>query len=131
MSKYFNVGLVRRVLCLYLHNESEKFSTIFCENLKRAEVAEVINRSFFFLGWDVEETKYQSALVRALSNCSDLSSLVSIVHSKIAAALLIVPIKDSITVFSCIKGKVSDKDLLTALINVEQFLIVENQQEKN
>lgn len=118
-------------MCLYLHNDSDKFSSVLCENLKRADIIEILNRNFFFLGYDIEETKYQSALKTALHRCHDLSSLIPLIESKISAAVCIVPIQDSVTIFSCIRGKVSNKDFLVALTNTETFLVVENQQEKN
>ncbi|XP_018563411.1 uncharacterized protein LOC108905115 [Anoplophora glabripennis] len=121
----------RKALCLYLHNENDKFSSVLCENIKKAEVVEILNRNFFFLGYDIEETKYQSALMSALHRCRDLSSLSPIVESKISAAVCVVPIQDSVTIFSCIRGRVSNKDFLVALSNAENFLVVENQQEKN
>lgn len=118
-------------MCLYLHNENDKFSSILCENLKKTEVIEILNRNFFFLGYDIEEAHYQSALMKALYRCHDLSSLIPMVESKISAAVCIIPIQDSVTIFSCIRGKVSNKDFLVALSNAESFLIIENQQEKN
>ncbi|KAJ8926030.1 hypothetical protein NQ315_009885 [Exocentrus adspersus] len=126
-----NEACMRRALCLYLHNEKDKFSTILCENLRRPEVIEILTRNFFFLGYDVEERHFQSALLKALHRCRDLSSLIPMVEAGIAAAVCVVPIQDSVTIFSCIRGKVSNKDFLVALSNTENFLIVENQQEKN
>lgn len=69
--------------------------------------------------------------MKALQRCHDLSSLLPMVESKICAAICIVPIQDSVTIFSCIRGRVSNKDFLVALSNTESFLVVENQQEKN
>ncbi|KAJ8963322.1 hypothetical protein NQ318_018791 [Aromia moschata] len=122
---------MRKILCLYLHNAQDTFSSIFCANLKDKEVVETLNRSFFVLGWDIEEPQYQSALIHALNKCNDLSILSDMLSSKISAVLCVVPVKDSITIFSCIKGKVSHKDFLVALTNAEKFLNAENQEEKS
>lgn len=101
------------------------------ENLKKPQVIEILKRNFFILGWDIEETKYQTALLRALEECSDLSSFVEVINCKISTALCIVPIKDSVTILSCLKGNISDRDFLSSLENAEKCLIIENQQEKD
>ncbi|KAJ8965251.1 hypothetical protein NQ314_004263 [Rhamnusium bicolor] len=124
------MSLHRKSLLLYLHNGSDPFSTIFCENLKKPEIIEILNRNFFLLGWDVEETKYQSALVQALNNCSTLSNLVNMINSKVSAALCILPIEGAVTLFSCLRGNVSYKDFHMTLTNAERFLITEREEEK-
>ncbi|XP_018569135.1 uncharacterized protein LOC108909309 isoform X1 [Anoplophora glabripennis] len=121
----------RKILLLYLHKCNDKFSYKFMENLKKPEVIEMLQRNFFILGWDVEEPRYQRALLKALKECSDLSNIADVIRCDVSTALCIVPIKDSVTVFSCLTANISDKDLLSTLSNAEKFLIIENQKEKD
>ncbi|XP_064211943.1 uncharacterized protein LOC100141681 [Tribolium castaneum] len=121
----------RNVLLLYLHNKNDTFAKIFSENLVTPEVKDVISKRFFLLGWNLEEESYHEALIEALSNRSELSALVNFVKSKTCAALLIVPIKNSFTLFSCMKNKVSKKDFLETLKRAKEFLVTENDIEKD
>ncbi|KAJ8963323.1 hypothetical protein NQ318_018792 [Aromia moschata] len=120
----------RKVLLLYLHNEEDSFSSIFCSHLRGREVAEILRRSFFLLGWDIGESKYQGALKAALERCDDLSNLVNMIQSRSAAALFIVPINDSLTVSSILRVDVSRENLLLTLTQSENFLNVESSQEE-
>ncbi|KAJ8982987.1 hypothetical protein NQ317_001428 [Molorchus minor] len=72
----------RKALLLYLHNEEDRFSSAFCENLNNPEVSKILKESFFLLGWSISESKYETVLVRALNDFSDLSDLTSLVTKK-------------------------------------------------
>lgn len=101
------------------------------ENLRKPHVVDILKRNFFLLGWDIEEREYQIALQKALQECNDLSNIAEIIDFNTSTALCIVPIKDSIMIMSCLKGKISDNDFLSTMKNAEKFLLIENQQEKD
>ncbi|KAJ8925280.1 hypothetical protein NQ315_009108 [Exocentrus adspersus] len=121
----------RKILLLYLYKGNDKFSTTFMENLRKPEVIKILRQSFFILGWDMEEVKYQDAFKKALQRCSDLSNIAEVVNYNVSKALCIVPIRESITIYSCLTGSVSYKDFLSSLSNAQNFLNTENQQEKD
>lgn len=92
---------------------------------------EIINERFFLLGWNVEQEIYHPGLIEALNTRSELSVLKNFIKSKICSALLIVPIKNSFTLYSSIKNKVSKKDFLETLEKAKEFLVTENSIEKD
>lgn len=91
----------------------------------------MLDNRFFLLGWDIEVDDYHSALIQALNKRNEFALVTDFVNKKTCAALLVVPVGQSITLFSCMRDKVSDKDFLDTFKKAEEFLIVENAIEKD
>lgn len=115
---------------LYLHNKNDKFSKIFGENLSKPEVAKILNENFFLLGWDLENSTYHPALKDALNLRTELCTLTNFIEKKICAVFLIVPVKESFTLFSCMKTKVSSGDFLETLQKAKEVFINESKIEE-
>lgn len=96
------------------------FASTFWRNLKSPEIQKLLDRHFFIIGWNIEDSKYHGALNTALTKHS-LYSVTNLIESKCAAALCIVPTEDSFRIYSCIRGKSSDEDFLLTLQNAEEF----------
>lgn len=119
------------MLLLFLHNKNDKFAKIFAEHLTRDEVREIVNDSFFLLGWDLENSQYHEGLIEALNKRAELSLFIDFIKSKICAAILIVPVKNSFVLFSCLRTDISKKDFLETLNKAKEFLRTENEIERD
>ncbi|XP_066152373.1 uncharacterized protein [Euwallacea fornicatus] len=120
----------RKILLLYLHNSCQPFSQMFIDNLRNEELMTILNKSFLILGWNIEDSEYHDALDRALSRYANLTIVSDIVQNKGAIALCILPVNDTISVFQCLRGKISLKDFIKSLKNVEKVFKNEIEKER-
>ncbi|XP_066260971.1 uncharacterized protein [Euwallacea similis] len=120
----------RRALLLYLHNSDQPFSQMLTNNLRNGELPTILNRSFLVLGWNIEDSEYHDALDCALSRHINLTLVSDLVRKKVAGALCILPVNDTISVFLCLRGKISLKDSIKNLKNAEEIFKNELERER-
>lgn len=115
---------------LFLYNSEDPFTKCFCPQLQKKDVINIL-KNFRLLGWDLEKTEYHGALIRALEDMPELTVLTDMIITKTSAALIIMPINNSIIILSCIRGKISDQDILKALQGAWDITVSERDQEIN
>ncbi|VEN62899.1 unnamed protein product [Callosobruchus maculatus] len=93
----------RKIVLLYMHVEGSQFSKPFVESLIHPEVVPLIESNFTFLGWNIGDSKYHSALKKALT-VNDLDPLCALVGNKICSANILLPLpNEGFTIFACIQ----------------------------
>nr|CAH7742653.1 unnamed protein product [Callosobruchus chinensis] len=85
-----------------MHVEGSQFSKAFLDSLSLPEVVTLTKSNFVFLGWNVGDSKYHSALKKAL-NSNHLEPLCALVENKICSANILLPTDDSLTIFACMQ----------------------------
>ncbi|CAG9766221.1 unnamed protein product [Ceutorhynchus assimilis] len=120
----------RKILLLYFHNSDLPFSNMFSKNLQSGELAQILSRNFLVLGWDVENPDYHDALVTTLSRHANLAILSDLVLNKVAVALCIMPVDSTISVFLCLRGKITLTDSIKSLKETEVAFIKQLETEK-
>lgn len=103
---------------------------MFSQNLKNSELARILNRNFLILGWDVENPEYHEALESALSRHMNLAVVLDLVANKVAVGLCILPVNGTISVFLCLRGKITLKDTIKSLKEAEEAFKQEIEREK-
>ncbi|CAH1128045.1 unnamed protein product [Ceutorhynchus assimilis] len=120
----------RKALLLYLHNSEMPFSKMFSGNLQSRELAQTLNRNFLVLGWDVENPDYHDVLVTTLSRHANLAIVSDLVLGKVSIALCILPVNGTISVFLCLRGKITLAHAIKSLKEVEVAFNKEIEREK-
>ncbi|KAF2896019.1 hypothetical protein ILUMI_10166 [Ignelater luminosus] len=130
----------RKIIALYFHNDDDPFSKMLCPHFINGEIRNILEESYYVMGWDVSEEMFHSALKNSLNKNIDFEPAKIMITEKKAALLFLYPIENSITVFSVLHGKeVDTKDVLTALqaiqknftVEIENEIELENIKEKN
>lgn len=81
------------------------------------------------LGWDLEDSKYHDALIRALNRHPNLAVVSSCVSEKNSVGLCILPVRQTISVHFCLQGNVSFSHALKSLKEVETAFKLEMKEE--
>lgn len=102
---------------------------MFTSNLASGELPQILNRSFLLLGWDLDNTKYHDALIRALNRHPSLAVVSSCVSEKKSVGLCILPVRKTISVHYCLQGNVSLSQALKYLKEVETAFKLEMKEE--
>ncbi|CAH0550152.1 unnamed protein product [Brassicogethes aeneus] len=101
----------RKPLILYFHNENHRFTKFFSPLLQKKDISNILS-NYYILGWDIEDENLHGGLLAALEEIVELSVVSNMIENKISAALILVPIQKNITIFSCLREKSSERNLL-------------------
>ncbi|XP_063908497.1 uncharacterized protein LOC135126394 [Zophobas morio] len=112
----------KEILLLYLHNRSDPFAQIFCEQLTKPDVQRILSNKFYLLCWDIDNNNYKNILIEALHKHEELSSFDNFIELKICSVLLVAPVGDTFTIISIMKETLSPQEILSTLQNAESFV---------
>ncbi|XP_048523532.1 uncharacterized protein LOC109540647 isoform X1 [Dendroctonus ponderosae] len=110
----------RKALLLFLHNSEQPFSQMFSLSLKNEKVSAILRKHFLVIGWDVENTDYHDALKSALRVHTGLEYMSDFVSKKAAIASILLPVSNTISTFTCLRGNMTSKGLIE---NLKQVVI--------
>lgn len=87
-----------------MHNSTDAFAKMFCPTLCKGNIRDILEKYFYFVGWDLSIEEYHSALRTSLSENVDANLANSLITKKNAGLLIIYPIENSIAIFSVLYG---------------------------
>lgn len=106
---------------MYLYNENDKFTKIFSTSLIKGEMRTILEKSFVFLGWDINNDQYHDALIKSVGQNVGSSFIEDFVRNKTSTIFVLFPIQDCVAVKTAlVLNKIKLNDVVTFLKNIAQ-----------